>query len=186
MLGVAILGERLRRGQAVAFVIAAIGVTYLAVTDGVILWIGLVLALSFGLYGLLRKIAVLGALEGLSLEMGILWLPAVGYLLFLEGGNAGTFLHTDTFTNLMLLSTSFVTAIPLLMFAYGAQRVKLITLGLLQYLAPSLQFIVGIWLYNEPLTSNRLIGFGIIWVALGIYALENVRYMSQIPQSRIS
>jgi chloramphenicol-sensitive protein RarD len=173
-LGFVLLGERLRKGQLIAIGIATVGVLYLAFSNGVTLWIALTLALSFAFYGYFRKTAKLGSLEGLSLETLVLVMPAFIYLLILERQGVGTFTHASLTTNLLLIAAGITTAIPLLLFAYGAQRVTLTTLGILQYIAPSLQFIIGVTLYNEALTTNRLIGFAIIWIALIIYSGENV------------
>ena len=181
-LGFVFLGERLRKGQLLAIGVAGIGVLYLALSNGVTLWIALTLAFSFALYGYFRKVAKLGSLEGLSLEMLVLMMPAFLYLLFLDNQGIGTFAHTDTFTDGMLISTGIITAVPLLLFAYGAQRVTMTTLGILQYIAPSIQFIIGVTLYNEPLTTSRLIGFSIIWVALIIYSGETTFYHRQRRQ----
>ncbi len=173
-LGIFILGERLRRWQMVSFLFAGIGVTYLIVSNGVILWIAVALAVTFSLYGFLRKTAALGAFEGLSLEMGILVMPAFIYLLFLNQTDSGLFLQLDLKTDILLLLTSLITVIPLISFAYGAQRVAMITLGLLQYAAPTLQFLVGVTLYEEPLSVSRLTGFVIIWIALAIYSIDGI------------
>lgn len=174
VLGMIFLKERLRRGQAIAIVIAALGVAYLALSYGVILWIGLTLAFSFGFYALLRKTAPLGSLHGLSLEMIYLIAFGLGYLLYLENTNIGLFGHIDLTTTLLLICTGFFTIGPLLLFAYGAQRITMTTLGILQYTAPTLQFLVGVLLYGELLTPARMIGFSIIWSALALYTLESV------------
>lgn len=174
LLGVLLLGERLRRWQLWAVVIATLGVLYLGLSFGVQLWIALTLAFSFAFYGLLRKTGPLNSLEGLSLEMAWLILPASGYLIYLEGTNVGAFGQSDLSITLLLLSTGIMTAIPLLLFGYGAQRVTMITLGILQYIAPSLQFLIGVLLYGEAFTTTRMIGFGMIWTALAIYSADGV------------
>ena len=132
------------------------------------------LALTFGFYGLLRKTAVLKALEGLSVEMTVLFWPAVVYLIYLERQQLSTFGHTGWMITLLLMATGIVTAIPLLLFAYGAQRINLSTLGILQYVAPTLQFLLGVLLYREDFAQARAIGFSIIWFALLIYSAEGL------------
>ena len=174
LLGMFFLKERLRRGQFGAVLIAAVGVTYLALSYGVVLWIGLTLASCFAFYALLRKTAPLGSFQGLSLEIMFLILPTLAYLLYLESMSAGTFTNTDPITMFFLAFTGVITVIPLLLFTYGAQRVTLTTLGILQYVAPSLHFLIGVTLYGEALTVTRMIGFGIIWSALALYTVEGV------------
>jgi len=133
-----------------------------------------VLALSFGFYGLLRKTAALGALAGLSLETLLLLPFAAGYLVWtLLHGNSG-FLAVGPAEQLLLLAAGPITAVPLLLFAAGARRIPLTTLGLLQYTAPTLQLLIGVWLYGEPFRGARLQGFAIIWLALAVFSLEGL------------
>lgn len=172
LLGIVILRERLRVGQLAAILVATLGVIYLIVNAGGLLWISFTLALSFGIYGLLRKTSKLGSLEGLSIEMMILTLPAAVFLLMLAGRGESAFATQSWKVTLLLASTGIVTAGPLLLFASGARLVPLTTLGVLQYLAPTLQFLIGVLIYGEAFTHVRLIGFGIIWVALAIYTAE--------------
>lgn len=174
LLGVLFLRERPRNGQWLAIGVATIGVVYLAVSYGVVLWISLTLAFSFAFYGLLRKTSSLNSWEGLTLETAVFFLPAFGYLLFLEVGETAAFGHISTSTTLLLLGTGIATSVPLLLFAYGARLVTLTTLGILQYIAPTMQFLIGVLIYNEPFTSQRIIGFTIIWIALAIYSGENI------------
>jgi chloramphenicol-sensitive protein RarD len=174
LLGVLFLRERPRGGQWLAIGVATIGVVYLAVSYGVVLWISLTLAFSFAFYGLLRKTSSLNSWEGLTLETAVFFLPAFGYLFFLEVGETAAFGHISTATTLLLLGTGIATSVPLLLFAYGARLVTLTTLGILQYMAPTMQFLIGVLIYNEPFTSQRIIGFTIIWIALAIYSGENV------------
>ncbi len=176
VLGVLLLKERLRRGQTAAILIAAIGVLYLTVKYGAFPWIGLTLALTFGFYGLVRKTAPLGSIGRLSTEMALLVLPAFLGLLFLRGGVEAVTSAYDSQTFLLLAFSGAVTAIPLLLFTAAARRIPLSLLGLLQYIAPTLQFLVGVWLYHESVTGARLTGFIIIWAALAIYTLEGVVY----------
>lgn len=172
LLGMLFLQERLRPGQLVAVAFAVAGVGYLTISYGALPWISLTLAFTFGIYGLLRKTAKLDALAGLSLETALLFLPAAGDLVWLQVNKTAVFLHTDPITNLLLMLTGVVTAVPLIGFAFSARQVPLSTMGILQYVTPTLQFLIGVFLYHEPFTHDRLIGFSIIWVALAIYSVE--------------
>jgi len=173
-LGVIFLKERLRRGQGVAIVIALLGVIYLTVTYGAFPWIALTLAFTFGLYALLRKTAALDSLEGLSLEMALLFLPALAFIVYGELSGTATFLHSTWASSSLLVLAGAVTAVPLLFFAAAVRRAPLVVIGLLQYLAPTLQFIIGVLIYGEPFNSTRFIGFCFIWIALAIYAGDSV------------
>jgi chloramphenicol-sensitive protein RarD len=174
LLGTIALKERLRLGQWAAIGLAAGGVAFLTVGYGAFPWIGLTLAGTFGLYGLLRKTASLGSLEGLSAEMGMLFLPALAGLAWLEWSGQGWFGHSRAGITALLCLTGVVTAIPLLLFAFAVRQVRLSTMGLLQYIAPTLQFLLGVLAFGEELGTARLIGFGIIWVALAIYSAEGI------------
>jgi chloramphenicol-sensitive protein RarD len=174
-LGFGLLGERPRRAQWTALAIAAAGVAWLTLSAGRLPWIGLVLGLSFGAYGLLRKIAVLGALEGLTLETIILAPAAALAMAWWWGGSATSFPAPDLGTNLWLLGLGPVTTIPLLLFAAGARRLSLTSLGLLQYTSPTVQLLLGVWFFHEPFTTARLFGFAVIWVALVIYTADGWR-----------
>jgi chloramphenicol-sensitive protein RarD len=174
LLGFIFLGERLRIGQAGAVAIALGGVLYLTISYGALPWIALTLAFSFGFYGLLRKTAALNALEGLTLETALLFFPAVGYLLFLEWQGTAVFGHAGWRITLLLLFSGVATALPLLLFAMGARRVRLATMGILQYLAPSLQFLIGVYIYGESFSRDRMIGFSLIWIAVLVYSLEAI------------
>ncbi len=174
LLGVIFLRERLRPWQIVAVVFAALGVFYLAIRYGDFPWIALTLAVTFGFYGLIRKTAPLGSLNGLTVEMALLFFPALFFLVWLEGTGAATFGHSTPLVTIMLAMTGVATAMPLLLFAYGAKRVKLSTIGILQYIAPTLQFLLGVFVYHEPFTRTRLVGFVFIWIALGIYTIERM------------
>jgi chloramphenicol-sensitive protein RarD len=181
VMGVAILRERLRLWQWIPVGLAAIGVIYLTVAYGSLPWIGLILAFSFGLYGFIKKTAPLGSLHGVTLETGILFLPAVTFLIFADTTGAGAFLHSSLIVNLLLVGAGVITAIPLLMFAMASQRIPLSLVGILQYIAPTMYFLIGIFIYHEPLTVERLIGFIIIWVALAIFAVEGLlRHQTQV------
>lgn len=173
LLGVIFLRERLRAFQWVPVVMAAAGVTYLAVAYGRLPWIALTLAVSFGLYGLVKKVAPLGSLFGLSLETGILLLPALGWLVYSDRIGQGAFLHAGTGSDLLLVGAGAVTTVPLLMFASAAQRIPLSLMGIVQYITPTMQFLLGVLAYKEPFTHTQLIGFGIVWTALVLFWVES-------------
>ena len=175
LLGYTVLHERPRRGQWIALALATAGVVWLTVQAGQLPWIALVLAASFGSYGLLRKVAVLGPLEGLTLEAMLLAPLAVAALLFWQVQGSGQFPLPDTATNLWLLAAGPITAVPLLLFAAGARRISMTTLGLMQYIGPTIQFGLGVWLFGEPFGGARLLGFGLIWLALAVYSVEGWR-----------
>lgn len=174
VLGMLFLGERLRPAQALAVLIASAGVLYLALDHGRLPWIALGLAFSFGVYALLRKTARLGSLEGLALETGILFLPALVFLLYREVSGVGNFGHTSPGISILLAGAGAATALPLLLFASGARRIPLTVVGILQYIAPTLQFLLGVFVYGETLTTARLIGFACVWLALVIFAGEGI------------
>jgi chloramphenicol-sensitive protein RarD len=157
--------------------LAACGVLWLALGAGHVPWVSLVLALSFGFYGLLRKTAPLGALEGLALETLLLAPLAIGGLVWLGATGQGHFARGDTRLDLLLLAAGPATAVPLLLFASGARRVTMATLGLLQYLGPSIQFLLGVFVYHEALSTSRGVGFVLIWSALAVYSAESWRVM---------
>jgi len=184
LLGQLFLHERLRKGQWLAVAIAAAGVLWLTVDARQLPWIGIALALTFGSYGLLRKIASLGALEGLAMETFMLLPFALGYGIFLVESGRSAFVHGDWLLRTLLLALGPVTAIPLLMFAAGARRIKLATLGFLQYIAPSLQFMVGTLLYGESMSVGRLAGFALIWLALVVYSIESL--LSHRPEPAVA
>jgi chloramphenicol-sensitive protein RarD len=167
------LGERLRLTQWIAVALAACGVLWLTFSAGQLPWIGLVIAMTFGLYGLLRKTAALGALEGLSVETLVLLPAASVFLLVPDAGSSHAF-GSDLPLSLLLIAAGPVTAIPLLLFAYGARRIPLSLVGLLQYIGPSLQLLIGVWLFNEPFGGSKLIGFALIWSGLLIYSVDGL------------
>lgn len=173
LLGIIFFRERPRLWQWIAIAIAAGGVTYLTFDYGHLPWIALGLAFSFAFYGLLKKIATLPALEGLFLETSFLAIPLTIYLIWLDQTGQGTFGHTTWQINFLLVFAGIVTAVPLLLFSAGAKLVPLTLLGILQYVAPTIQFIIGIVLFHEPFSQSQLIGFSFIWVALIIFTLES-------------
>lgn len=171
-LGFVFLRERPRSGQWMAVAVAAAGVLWLAVQAGRLPWIALVLALSFGFYGLLRKVAVLGALEGLALETMVLAPVAAVVLGWWAWQGQGALVQGTPATVGWLLLAGPMTAVPLLLFAAGARLIPMSTLGILQYISPSLQFALGVWLFHEPFEPARLVGFVLIWAALLVYSME--------------
>ena len=173
LLGVIFFREHLRPLQWTAIGLAAVGVGYLTIRYGSLPWIALVLAFSFATYGLIKKRASLEALEGQTLEVALLFAPAILYLLFLESQGVGTFGHAGL-RSVYLVLGGVVTAAPLLMFAGAARRIPLSMLGILQYIAPTLQFSIGVWVYGEEFSTVRLTGFCFIWSALMIYTVEGL------------
>ncbi|MDR3574496.1 MAG: EamA family transporter RarD [Anaerolineaceae bacterium] len=174
MLGVVFLKERLRMTQWIPVGLATIGVAYLTISHGSLPWIALVLALTFGTYGLIKKIAPLEAVHGMLLESATITIPALAYLVFEEFHGVGAFWHSGTATTSLLIFSGIVTAVPLLLFAYGTRRISLTTVGLLQYINPTIQFLTGVFLFGEPFTQNSLIGFGIVWLALIVFSIEAI------------
>ena len=176
LLGVLFLNERLRIGQVLALSLAVGGVTYLTAVYGAFPWIAITLAVTFGFYGLLRKTGSLQSTEGLTLETAYFFVPAMAYLLFLNSSGSGSFAISDPRTSLMLAGTGIVTGIPLLLFGAAAKRITMTNLGLLQYIAPTMQFLLGVFVYNEEFTRDQLIGFIFIWLALIVYSMEGLRH----------
>ena len=173
LMGVIFFKERLRFAQWIPVILAAIGVTYLTFVYGRLPYIALSLALSFGLYGLVKKLSPLGSLYGLTIETGILFIPALLYLIVMQANSAAAFLNTGITSDLLMIGAGLVTTIPLLMFASAARSIPLWVVGLLQYIAPTLQFLIGVFIYKEPFSQNQLIGFGIVWAALIVFLVEN-------------
>lgn len=171
-MGYVVLRERPRRGQWLAVAVAACGVLWLTWQGGRMPWVALVLALTFGVYGLLRKLASLGALEGLTLETLLLTPFAVGLLTAWAANGQGVIATPPSDLWFWLLAAGPITAVPLWLFAAGARRVPLSTMGVLQYISPSLQLLLGVFLYGEPFEGARVLGFCLIWLALAIYSVE--------------
>lgn len=169
-----VLHEHLRRLQWLAITLAAGGVTLMIVQLGRPPWIALVLAATWGGYSLMRKRSTLGALAGLTVETLLLTPLAAGFLAWQHHTGAGALGRVDLPTHLLVLSSGIVTAVPLVLFAYGARRIRLSTLGLLQYLAPSVQLLIGIWVYHEPFARDRILSFSFIWAALVLYTADNL------------
>jgi len=174
LLGVVLLKERMRVMQWVAVGIAAVAVLYLTIGYGSFPVIALTLAFSFGIYGYLKKIGNLDAVRSLSFETGVLFLPALLYLIIQEGSGNGAFIHSGFSTTFFLALGGIVTTIPLLLFVVAARNLPLSTVGILQYIAPITQFSIGAFIYGEDVPVSRLIGFILIWLALIIYTSEGI------------
>jgi chloramphenicol-sensitive protein RarD len=169
-----LLHEHLRRAQVIAIALAATGVALLILQLGRPPWIALTLAGSWGGYSLMRKQSPLSAVTGLTVETLLLAPLAVGFLLWQHRTGEGVLGHADLRVQLLVLSAGVITAIPLLLFAYGARRIRLSTLGLLQYVAPTVQLVLGVWVFHEAFSRARLISFSFIWAALALYTADNV------------
>ena len=174
LMGVIFLKERLRTAQWLPIGLAAFGVIYLTWAYGSLPWIALTLAFTFGLYGLVKKVSPLGSLYGLTLETGLVFLPALGYLFYTQATGEGAFGHTGIGSDLLLVGAGAVTTIPLLMFASAARRIPLTMVGIMQYIAPTIQFLLGVFIYQEAFTTTKLIGFSMVWFALIVFWLEGV------------
>ncbi len=174
LLGRWFLGERLGRVQWAAVGLAAVGVAILIGLAGTVPWIALGLAGSFGVYGLLKKRSSLGPMAGLTFETALYAPLSLGWLGWLAAQGGGALGHAEMRVQSLVLATGVLTSIPLLLFAAGARRLPLATVGLLQYTAPTLQFLLGVWLYAEPMTRARLAAFACIWLALGIYSANTL------------
>lgn len=173
-LGVLVLKERLRQPQKLAILIAGAGVVVMAASALDTLWVSLALAFSFAFYGLIRKTAVVGPRQGLAAETLILAPAACAYLAWLTLGSGGTF-GTNASTSALLMLSGAVTSVPLLLFATAARRMPLSALGLLQYLAPTMQFLCGIFLFGEALSTGQMLSFALIWAGLAIFAVDGIR-----------
>lgn len=179
LLGMLFLGERMRRMQWVALLLAAAGVVYQVVSYGSVPWIALALASSFAVYGLLRKKLAVDAVIGLLIESLLLVPIALCYWWFWADSTAVNLLENSWSLNLWLMAAAVVTTVPLLCFIAGARRLQLSTMGFFQYIGPSLMFLFGVFLYQEPLALERLMTFAVIWFALLIYSLDALRFNHQ-------
>jgi chloramphenicol-sensitive protein RarD len=173
-LGVMILRERLRPLQWLPILLAVSGVIYLSIVYGRLPWVALFLAISFSIYGLVKKLSPLDALFGLTFETGILFTPALLYLISLFATGEGAFFHEDFITHLLLFGAGGITSLTLLMFSSAAKKLPLSLLGIMEYIAPTLAFLLGVLVYQEPFDSARLVGFGIVWIALLLFTLEGI------------
>jgi chloramphenicol-sensitive protein RarD len=178
-LGVFVLGERLRAMQWSAVGVAAVGVAVLAVESGRPPWVALTLAFTFGTYGLVKKVVGVGAVEGLTVEAAVLTPVAIGYLVWLGLDGGSTFTSHGADHTVLLMSSGAVTAIPLLLFAGAAAAVPLSQLGVLFYLNPTMQFFIGVFVKHEPLSTGRLVGFALVWVALIVFTADSLAHHRQ-------
>ena len=173
LFGMVILKERLRSLQWAAVIMAGISVSYLTLQHGELPWISLALAFTFAGYGLIRKVAPVGPAVGLSVETLIISIPALIYLVSLNLKGSGAFLRLGLGTDLLLAGSALMTALPLLFFTAGARRIHLSTLGFLQYTAPTCSFLLGVFVFHEPLPAGRLWAFILIWAALALYSVDS-------------
>jgi len=182
LLGVFVLSERLNRTQWTAVAVAAAGVIFLTWTAGRPPWIALGLAATFGCYGLLRKLVTVEALPGLATETLLAAPFALIYLLWGNASGSGSFVHLGAMQTTVLIFGGPISTIPLLLFAYGARRIPYSTVGVLQYIGPTLQFLAGLLLFHETFSHTRGIGFAMIWTALAIYAIDGILRSRRAPQ----
>ncbi|MCC4603393.1 EamA family transporter RarD [Xanthomonas campestris] len=185
LLGVLVLKERLRGIQWLAVACAALGVLWLTIDAGAPPWIALGLAVSFGLYGLLRKLVAVDSVAGLGVESVYLFVPALLVAAWGEQGHGGAFLSGwNLRTDLLLIFGGVVTAVPLIGFAYGVRRIPLSLVGILQYIGPSLQLLLGVWFFHEPFDQGRAMGFAAIWVGLLLFVGDSVARSRQPVAAR--
>lgn len=174
-LGVLFLGEQLRRLQWIAIGIAATGVLYLAIKAGSFPWIALTLAFSFGFYGFLKKKTSVGAIQSLTIESAILFIPALLYLIWCQTEGTGGFMQHGWQSDLLMIGAGIVTTIPLLLFSEASKHIPLNVIGMLQYTAPTLQLLIGVVIFKEDFSLHKLIGFSFVWLALAIFVFESIR-----------
>lgn len=169
LLGALLLGEKLNRFQIAAVALAGVAVLVMTVGSGGLPWISLVLAVSFAAYGFLRKTLPIGPNQGFFLEVAILSVPCAIYIVWLLALGEGVFLHTGWYDTVMLLFAGVVTAVPLILYGNGARRLRLSTIGIMQYIAPTMIFLIAVFVFGEPFGFYRAIAFALIWLALAIY-----------------
>ncbi len=174
LLGFLVLGERLRGREILSVVLAAVAVVWLTATAGAFPWISIALALTFAMYGLMRKLAGVTAIEGLAIETALLLPLAGGYMIYRANAGTLSFGHVSPALDAWLLAAGPLTAAPLLLFAAAVRRLRLATVGLLQYISPSMQFALAIFLYHEPFDQKRLVAFVLIWIAIVIYSTAGI------------
>ena len=182
LLGIFILKERLSLGQMIAVLLAMGGVLYMTMGFGSVPWVALLLAITFGLYGLCKKIADITPTTSITLETLIMMPLAIVYILYLNFQGTGSFDGATT-TSMFLMGSGIITAIPLLLFAYGANRLSLISLGFIQYLSPTIALLLGVFLYYEPFTQVHLISFLLIWMALVVFSLSRTELFMKVELS---
>jgi len=174
-LGVVVLKERLRRGQWIAVGLAAVAVTELTLAYGRPPWLALVLAASFATYGFAKKTVAMPAVESMAVETAILGLPAIAFLAVIEGHGTAAFARAAPHVTILLALAGVVTALPLLMFSAAAPRIPLSTIGLLQYVTPIMQFLLGVTVFHESMPLSQWVGFGLVWAALAVFSLDSLR-----------
>ncbi|WP_313320161.1 EamA family transporter RarD [Stenotrophomonas sp.] len=185
LLGVVVLGERLGKLQWLAVALAALGVAWLTWQSGRPPWIAIGLSITFGLYGLLRKLVAVEAVIGLGVESVFMVAPALVYVIWAESGHGGGFISGWGWGNdVLLVLAGVVSAVPLIAFAYGVRRVPLSVVGLLQYIGPTLQFLAGVLILREPFNANQLVGFCFIWAGLVVFAIAGVRSATRAKQQK--
>jgi chloramphenicol-sensitive protein RarD len=183
LLGVLTLGERLRRAQWVAVGLGAVAIVVLVMGYGQVPWIALLLAFSFSTYGLVKKLAGAGAVESMTVETGVTLVPALAYVIFLQASGSGTFTSLGVGHTLLLVGGGFVTMVPLLAFAAAAVRIPLATIGMLQYMTPTLQFVFGVLVFHESMPLERWLGFAIVWLALIVLTIDGTRRRTTTPST---
>lgn len=175
LMGAVFLKEKLSRLQMVAVALAAIAVALLTITAGGLPWVSLVLAFSFAVYGFFRKTLPIGPSQGFFLEVMVLCLPALGYVLWLGMRGEGHFVLSGPADMLLLVGCGVVTAGPLMLYGFGAKLLRLSTIGIMQYIAPSMIFLLAVFVFGEPFGETRLLAFGLIWIALALYSWSMYR-----------
>lgn len=170
VVGATLLGEKLDRLQIAAVALAAVAVTVLTIESGTLPWISLSLAFSFAAYGYFRKTLPIGPSQGFLLEVLLLSVPAIGYAIYLAVQGQGSFVANGASDTLLLLGSGAVTAIPLLLFSFGARLLKFSTIGMMQYIAPTMVFLIAVFVFHEPFGLHQAIAFGLIWTALALYS----------------
>lgn len=175
MLGMVVLREKLTRVKVIAICLAALGVANQALVLGYLPWVSLVLAVSFGIYGLIRKTVAVEAIEGLAVESLLLVPVSLGYVIYLVSSQQGAFMHSSALVNFCIVLAGPMTAIPLILFSAGARLIPLSMIGFLQYLAPSISLLIAVFVYNETFTQAHAVTFVLIWSALGLVTWDTVR-----------
>lgn len=186
LLGILFLQERLSLWQVLAFLLAAAGVLSLTIQYGAFPWVGIVLAVTFGVYGLLKKMVNINSITGLTLETMLTSIFALIYLMYLNNAGTGAFHLSLSATTLLLCGAGIVTAIPLLLFGAGAIRLPLFVIGFLQYISPTMTLLLGIFVYHEPFTKGHLISFTVIWIGLIIFSLARTHTLKRLEQKILS
>ncbi|MDQ0162756.1 EamA family transporter RarD [Bacillus alveayuensis] len=179
LLGVVFLKEKMNRGQQIAFIVAGIGVLNSTIQYGKIPWISLLLAMTFGLYGLTKKVTKLDSTFGLTLETLVVFPAGIVYVVYLHSLGESAFFQWNWLTNVLLMGGGIVTAIPLLLFAMGASRIPLYMVGIFQYIAPTLTFLMGVFLFHEPFSMIDFITFSFIWCGIMIFTISQSKFLKR-------